>query len=164
MKNRFLLVLALGLALGILIKLFCFDVLHVSGVSMEPALKDGQTVFVNKLAYGLVKPFRGEFFFQWAEPDEEDIVIFLHDNKIVVKRCVATGGAQLDFSDDTEYTLSTEGKKIVLTEGQYRRMKQFSSVPEGYALVLGDNYQESVDSRSYGFVSVKNIIGKIIVR
>lgn len=164
MKNRFLYVAAAGIALGIVIKLFCLDVLHVSGVSMEPSLKDGQAVLVNKLAYGLVKPFRGEFFVQWSQPKKGDIVIFLHDDKIVVKRCAATGGAQLDFSDDTEYTLSTGDEKIVLTEGQYRRLAQFSSVPEGYVLVLGDNYQESVDSRSYGFVSVKNIIGKIIVR
>ncbi|MCI7545657.1 MAG: signal peptidase I, partial [Treponema porcinum] len=87
-----------------------------------------------------------------------------HDDKIVVKRCVAVGGAQLDFSDDTEYTLSVNGKKIVLTESQFRRMAQFTSVPEGYALVLGDNYSESLDSRSYGFVSTENIIGKVIIR
>ena len=164
MKKRFVFTVAAGLFLGLFIKLFCFDILYVSGVSMEPALNDGQAVLVNKLVYGLVKPFRGEFFVQWAEPSDEDIVIFLHDDKIVVKRCVAVGGAQLDFSDDTEYTLSVNGKKIVLTESQFRRMSQFTSVPEGYALVLGDNYSESLDSRSYGFVSTENIIGKVIIR
>ena len=73
MKKRFVFTVAAGLFLGLFIKLFCFDILYVSGVSMEPALNDGQAVLVNKLAYGLVKPFRGEFFVQWAEPSDEDI-------------------------------------------------------------------------------------------
>ena len=62
MKKRFVFTVVAGLFLGLFIKLFCFDILYVSGVSMEPALNDGQAVLVNKLAYGLVKPFRGEFF------------------------------------------------------------------------------------------------------
>ena len=41
-------------------------------------------------------------------------------------------------------------------------MSQYDSVPDGYILALGDNLSESVDSRSYGFVSVKNVTGKII--
>ena len=43
-------------------------------------------------------------------------------------------------------------------------MNNYEKVPEGYVLVLGDNLSDSVDSRDYGFVSVKNITGKIISR
>lgn len=41
-------------------------------------------------------------------------------------------------------------------------MKNFEKIPEGYVFTLGDNQKNSVDSRDYGFVSVKNIMGKII--
>ena len=55
-------------------------------------------------------------------------------------------------------------KAIPLTEIQYANLKKSQKVPEGYILAVGDNYAQSFDSRNYGFVSVKNILGKIICR
>ena len=46
----------LGVLAGIGIKLFCFDLLRVSGSSMEPAITSGSQILVNKLAYGVVQP------------------------------------------------------------------------------------------------------------
>lgn len=151
-----------GAAAGLLLKLFAFDVLHVAGKSMEPTLKDGSYVLVNKLAYGLTVPFAGRFFVQWASPKAGDIVIYLHEDKIVVKRCAAVAGAQLDFLMQPEYSLAANGKRIRLTAEQYAGLSPFLTVPDGYVLALGDNPAESIDSRDYGFVSVKNITGKII--
>ena len=161
-NNSLYIYILIGFLLGAILKLFVFDVLKVSGISMEPTLKDNSVVIVNKLSYGLVIPFKYNFFFTWSKPQEDDIVIFLHDNKIVIKRCVATSGQQLDFLHDTEYSLIVGNKKIILTEEQFSKMKQFNKVPEGYILAIGDNYYNSVDSRSYGFISEKNVIGKII--
>ena len=139
--------IVIGICAGILIKLFALDILHVAGSSMKPAINDGDIVLVNKLAYGIVKPGSREFYVQWAEPKNDDVVIYLHDNKIVIKRCAATSGTPLEYSKD-----------------QYDAMHTSPRVPEGYILALGDNYDESIDSRSYGFVSVKNIVGRIINR
>jgi signal peptidase I len=154
----------IGAAIGIFIKLFVIDILHIAGTSMEPALHEGSTVFVNKLAYGLVKPGSRRFFIQWAEPEPGDIVIYLHDNKIVVKRCVAVSNTRLDYLKNPEYTLIVRDLKIALSEEQYNRMKSNTMVTDGYILAVGDNYTESIDSRMYGFVSVKNVIGKVIGR
>ena len=161
-NNSLYIYILIGFLLGAILKLFVFDVLKVSGISMEPTLKDNSVVIVNKLSYGLVIPFKYNFFFTWNKPQANDIVIFLHDNKIVIKRCVATSGQELDFLHDTEYSLIVGNKKIILTEEQFSKMKQFNKVPEGYILAIGDNYYNSVDSRSYGFISEKNVIGKII--
>ena len=54
------------------------------------------------------------------------------------------------------------GKKIPLTEYQYQRIKYDSFVPENTILAVGDNYEKSVDSRDYGFVPTKNILGKVL--
>lgn len=161
-KKFIFLCIAAGIAAGIILKFFVIDILRISGTSMEPALKNGSRVAVNKLAYGLVKPFRGEFFFQWNEPETDDIVIYLHDNKIVIKRVVGESGDLLEFSENSRYTVKINQKEISLTPVQFQRMKNFEKIPEGYVFTLGDNQKNSVDSRDYGFVSVKNIMGKII--
>ena len=161
-KKIFFLCLAAGLLLGLFIKLFFLDVLKISGTSMEPTLKNGSRVVVCKTCYGLVKPFSGSFFIQWKSPKPDDIVIYLHENKIVVKRCIATGGTHLEFLQNSHYILKINQKEIPLTPVQYQMMKAFQEIPEGYILTIGDNMEDSIDSRDYGFVSVKNITGKIL--
>lgn len=129
---------------------------------MSPALEDGQIIFVNKLAYGLVNPFNAELLFTWKKPEQGDAVIYLYENSWVVKRCVATEGTPLEYFSDSEYNLIVGNKKISLNSIQFHKMNASKKVPEGYILAIGDNYNISYDSRNYGFVPQKNIIGKII--
>lgn len=154
----------LGVLLGVLLKLFVVDFLTVSGTSMEPAVPDRSLVVVFKLAYGLVRPFGEELLVQWASPQEGDIVLYFYNNRAVIKRCIALGGDPLEFSVSSGYSLYVEGKKIPLTEPQYQRIKHSAFVPEGMILAVGDNYTDSVDSRDYGFVPEKNILGKVLFR
>jgi signal peptidase I len=161
-KDNIIIFLIIGLLLGIFVKLFVLDILTISGQSMVPSIQDKNTVFVNKLAYGIAVPFSSKFFVQWATPKKNDIVIFLHDNKIVVKRCVLLSNEQLEFLLDTKYNLIVGGEKIPLTKEQYINLSKYEQVPEGFVFVLGDNYNSSIDSRDYGFVSTKNITGRII--
>ena len=161
-KDNILIFLIIGLLLGIFVKLFVLDILTINGQSMLPSIQDKNTVFVNKLAYGIAVPFSSKFFVQWATPKKNDIVIFLHDNKIVVKRCVLLSNEQLEFLLDTKYNLIVGGEKIPLTKEQYINLSKYEQVPDGFVFVLGDNYNSSIDSRDYGFVSTKNITGKII--
>jgi signal peptidase I len=152
-----LVIACMGLLAGIILKLFVIDVLHVSGTSMNPTLKDGSIVIVNKLAYGITSPKTRKLIMQWAAPEPDDIVIYLYNNKIVVKRCIAVSATPLDYSTDPVYTLRVRNKRIPLSESQYYRLKNCSKVPDGYILAIGDNYSLSVDSRTYGFVSIKSI-------
>ena len=153
-----------GLLAGLFLKLFVIDVLHVSGRSMENTIHDGSTLIVNKLAYGIVKPYSDSLLVQWSSPKEGDVIIYLYNNKIVVKRCAAVAGQSLEYSGDSIYNLELGDKNIPLTKEQYLHLKDFSVVPEGYILAIGDNYAESVDSREYGFVSTRNVLGKVLCR
>ena len=152
------------LIFAFLIKLFVLDIVLVSGTSMMPNIKDGQTIFINKLAYGIVRPFSSSFLVQWDTPKENDVVIYLYNDKMVVKRCVATEYTPLVFSQKSEYNIEVNEKVLPLKEEQYQRIKNSFFVPEGMILAIGDNYAESVDSRNYGFVSVKNVIGKVLCK
>lgn len=151
-----------GLLVGIGIKLFCLDLLRVSGSSMEPTIASGSQILVNKLSFGLVKPFGDELLIQWQEPQRGDVVLYFYNNRGVIKRCVAVAGDRLEFSHDFGYSLTVNEKSIPLTESQYQKLKHNQQVPPSMILALGDNYEESVDSRDYGFVSVKNVLGRII--
>ena len=160
--KKLILIICIGLFAGFLIKLFAFDILFVSGKSMEPAIKDGSVLAVNKLAYGLAQPYREKLLVQWAAPKKGDVVIFLYNNKTVVKRCLATAGEKLKYTDINGYFLEIDNKKIPLSKKQYTNLSGTECVPQGFILAVGDNYDVSVDSREYGFVSEKNILGKVI--
>ncbi|WP_296850345.1 signal peptidase I [Treponema sp.] len=166
-QNKMLtMIVCIGLFIGFLLKMFVFEILTVSGESMSPSIQDGEKLFVNKLAYGIVKPYGEELLAQWKCPERGDVVIYLYNNKIVVKRCVATSGDELEVKGDSEYnyTLKTGDLTIGLSQVQYLNLKDSTSVPEGYILAIGDNYEVSVDSRSYGFVPAHNILGKVLCK
>ena len=163
-KQNFLIPLITGICIGLLLKLFILDILEVSGSSMTPALIDGQKILVNKLAYGLVKPFGSSLLFSWNNPKEDEIVVLLYKGHFVVKRCVEIEKTLLEYSNESEYTLTVRNKKFPLTELQYNLLKDTDSVPEGTVLVIGDNYLNSIDSRTFGFVPRMNILGRINVR
>ncbi|MBR4448999.1 MAG: signal peptidase I [Treponema sp.] len=157
-------VISIGLIAGLFLKLFVIDFLHVSGTSMEGAIKDGSVIAVNRLAYGIAVPYSNRLLIQWNRPKEGDIVIYMYNNKIVVKRCAAVSEQSLEYSANSLYNLKIGDKNIPLTKEQYFNLKDCSKVPEGYILAIGDNYEKSVDSRDYGFVSVRNVLGKVICR
>lgn len=163
-KSYFILIACVGILIGVFLKLFVVDVLHVVGRSMAPSIKDGETLVVNKLAYGIIEPYGDKLLHRWAYPKSGDVVIYLYNNKIVVKRCVAVGGDLLEYSRKPLYTLKVNDLDISLNEIQYQNLKNTNVVPEGYILAVGDNYNESIDSRSYGFVSVNNVLGKVLCK
>ena len=154
-----------GIMISIFVKSFIIDVFRVSGKSMEGTFSDGQIILVNKLAYGIVNPFGSSLLIQWKKPAENDVIIYLYQDSYVIKRCAAAAGMTMDFLEDSGYSLRMgNGRQISLTSIQYHRMKNCHEVPQGYVFALGDNLSQSFDSRNYGFVPEKNILGKAICR
>ena len=152
----------IGIFLGLVLKLFVIDIPCIVGNSMEPTLHNQEHVLVNKLAYGLVKPFASTRMTKWAHPQKGDIIVYMHDGDMVVKRCIAYSGMLLDFSSDSQYTLNVGGEKIPLTYEQFRLLNGIESVPEGCVFAVGYNYQVSIDSRNYGFIPERDVLGKVI--
>lgn len=155
---------ALGIFIAVILKLFAFDFFRVEGFSMSPKIQDGQIIFVNKLAYGLVNPFTAEIVLRWKNPQEDDVILYLYENSWVVKRCVATEGAPLAYFGDSEYNLVVGDKTISLSSIQFHKMRSSEQIPQGYVLAVGDNYALSYDSRNYGFVPAKNVVGKVMLK
>lgn len=162
--KAFFLCIFAGISIGLVLKLFVIDIVSVQGISMEPAVRDKETVVVCKAAYGLSDPFGSGTLFRWKNARPGDIVIYTYKNSLVIKRCTAAQGDSLEFSSDTGYTVSVRGKTYPLTEIQYNLIKGSPAVPDGMILAIGDNYENSIDSRTYGFIAQKDILGKVIFK
>lgn len=143
------LITAIGAA--VLVATLWLSVMQVFGSSMNPTLEDGQilvSINVDSLETG-------------------DIVAFYHGNKVLIKRCIAGPGTWVDIREDGTILLNGE-----VLEEPYLAEKAYGicdlelpyRVPEGTYFLVGDNRENSVDSRhsSVGCVSTEDIIGKII--
>ncbi|MFM7686131.1 MAG: signal peptidase I [Actinomycetota bacterium] len=150
--------LVLGLALLALffaLKMWVVEPAFVSQVSMRPTLDDGNALVIDKLSYQFRDPRIGEI-----------VTARLPDTgESVVKRVVAVGGDSIGFYDGT-MLLNDEP-----VDDSYALRKDMQgyfwgpiTVPEGYVFLLGDNYQESTDSRTYGPLPVDSVDGRLLVR
>ena len=163
MKTRVFKVFAAALVAAALTKAFALDVVVVSGSSMEPALRDGQLVLVNKLAWGLRLPLTQRYMLRWASPKAGDIAVFLRCGTYTIKRCIATEGMSLALSDEGGRNVIAGKTRLPLSESQYKRMiDEAGAVPSGAVFVAGDNLAASFDSRDYGLVSADSFCGKVM--
>ena len=161
-KINFPLCVVIGVAISLLSKIFILDFYRVKGISMQPAIKDGQCVAADKLAYGLQNPFRPELLFCWNEPKAGDAVLYMYQNYWVVKRCAAVGGTPLECVEKNgRHFLRAGTNESPLTSIQFHKLRTTKAVPQNYILAIGDNAELSRDSRDYGFVPVKNVVARV---
>jgi len=158
--------------------------------SMKPTIVEGDRIFVNKLAYDLKIPYTTWHVAEWDNPDRGDIVVFYSpaDNKRLVKRVIGLPGDEIAMRDNTLFINgeqlkyeSADGtvnriysdqyciiedlsgrKHPVMITPIYLSMRSFSAitVPEGCYFMMGDNRDDSADSRYFGFVERKRIVGQ----
>lgn len=143
-----------ALLAAILLKMFFLDVFSVTGCSMEPTIPSGTIIYINRLAYGLQIPFIDKYLFFRQKPSPGDIVVFFDpkSGKRFVKRCIASG------TDINSKKLKNNPMLNVLR-------KEFPNGPpsDKALLVLGDNYLYSIDSRNFGYISIDQVRGKVIL-
>jgi signal peptidase I len=139
-----------------LIVTFGFQVARVEGQSMAPTLADQDRLIVNKLAYRLGEPRRGDIVMLYypANPD-----------KSFVKRVIAEENDLVRIVDGQVYVNDVPLRDDYVPP-EYRSHDDFGPqrVEEGYYFVMGDHRNNSSDSRHWGMVPKKYIIGKVQVR
>ncbi|MFC1559918.1 signal peptidase I [Candidatus Margulisiibacteriota bacterium] len=143
--------IVVALILALIIRQFAFQTSEVMSGSMIPTLQIRDRVIVNKLVYKLKEPKRGE------------IILFkstIDPRKDFIKRLVALPGEEVAFRNGM---LLINGK--VISQSQWDVVWDSSAfgpkkVPANSYFFVGDNRPQSYDSRFWGFVPKKNIIGK----
>lgn len=149
------------------VKTFLFSPIIVDGPSMLPTLHNKDHMIVNKITY------------RFKQPERFDIVIFhATDERDYVKRVIGLPGEHVAVNNDTLFINNEEVEEPYLNEFKsYLDETEvltddftleeippygYEKIPEGYVLVLGDNREDSTDSRSssLGLVSIDEIVGK----
>jgi signal peptidase I len=139
-----------------LIVTFGFQVARVDGLSMAPTLEDHDRLIVNKLVYELGDPRPGDIVMLYYPVNPE---------KMFVKRVIAKEGDSVRLVDGHVYVNDLPLHDDYVPE-EFRSHDDWGPtvVQQGYYFVMGDNRNNSSDSRSWGPVPKKYIVGKVKVR
>jgi signal peptidase I len=148
--------LASAAVYALLIVTFVFQVARVEGQSMAPTLADHDRLIVNKLAY------------QFADPKPGDIVMLYYPidpDKSFVKRVIAEEGDAVRIVDGRVY-VNDVPLRDEYVPAEYRSHDDWGPevTPAGYYFVMGDHRNDSSDSRHWGPVPKKYIVGRIQLR
>lgn len=147
--------------LAMVIRTFVIQAFKIPSGSMKPTFLEGDRILVNK------------FIYRFKEPQRGDIVVFRYPEdkkKDFVKRLIAKGGETVEIKDGNIYI---NGKLIeqphilrdifYYNRGDYGEIDQKIKVPPASYYVLGDNSSSSRDSRYWGFVPKKYLLGRAIL-
>jgi signal peptidase I len=142
----------IALILALLLRTFVVQPFQVHLSSMHPTLEEGDFILVNKLAYKLGTPRRG------------DVVVFMPPGgqmeKPYIKRVIGLPGETVDIKDGKVFVNGSPlDEPYALGETSGGKFNHIV-VPEGTVFVMGDNRMNSSDSRYFGPVSIASLEGK----
>ncbi|MCI6283944.1 signal peptidase I [Selenomonas sp.] len=147
--------IVVAVVLAFLIRQFIVELYIVDGPSMRPTLQSQERLVVNKFIYSLRAPEKGEILvFKYPRDQSRDFI----------KRVIATPGDTIEIKDGRVYVndqMQSEDYILEKTRSEYPK----ATVPDGTVFVMGDNRNNSEDSRfaDVGFVPYSLIKGKAML-
>jgi len=164
----------IALILALFIRTFVVQAFKIPSGSMKPTLLIGDHLLVCKFYYGTKIPFINKFIVRFNSPKHGDIIVFIYplENKDFIKRIIGLPGDEIEIINKTVYV---NGKPYsdsrVFHSDSYIQPKikgprdNFGPVilPPNKYFVMGDNRDESYDSRFWGFVDQDSIKGKAFI-
>lgn len=164
--------LVIAILLALFIRTFVVQAFKIPSGSMQNTLLIGDYILVNKFIYGVKVPFTDITFIPVKEPKRGDIIVFRFPkdpSKDFIKRVVGVGGDTIKIEDkmvyvngekqDPAFAIHTDPATYPAGYQQRDNLGPFN-VPEGKLFVMGDNRDESNDSRFWGFVDLSAVRGK----
>lgn len=165
----------IAIVLALFIRTFVVQAFKIPSGSMEPTLQIGDHILVNKFIYGVKIPYIKKTILPVSEPERGDIIVFRYPedpDKDFIKRVMAVPGDTVEIRDKTVYVNRVPVKNDVGVHTDSRTLSGAINhrdnlkplkVPEGGYFVMGDNRDNSYDSRFWGFVKERSIKGKAFI-
>ncbi len=163
--------IAWALVLALIIRSFVIQPFKIPTGSMEPTLQPGDRILVLRYVYGLRIPFTTKRFFKWHDPEVGDIIVFNYPEepkRDFIKRCVALPGDAVTIRNGRVVRNGEPLQKepfnrlFYYNKGPYGWDEEMV-VPDKEYFCLGDNSASSKDSRYWGFLDDKYLIGKAVL-
>jgi signal peptidase I len=167
--------IALAILIALFIRAFIIQAFKIPSSSMEPTLLVGDHLLVNKFIYGIRIPYsdkifgRSKKFLEWKKPQRGDVIVFIFPkdrDKDFIKRVIATEGEKVEIIRNKIYI----NDKMIDDPWGVFRMPRSSiedyapvKVPQDFLFVMGDNRDNSQDSRFWGFVNINEVKGKAFI-
>ncbi len=163
--------LVFGLVIAILIKTIFIQAYIIPSASMMDTLLIGDCLIANKVAYNLKIPFTNKILINIGTPKRYDVVVFKYpkSRKVkYIKRIIGLPGESVELRNNHTFVngVLLEDDRGIFKELPFSSVpKDFGPVlvPENHIFVMGDNRNNSSDSRIWGFVNIDEIIGKATV-
>ncbi len=164
-----------ALILALFIRAYVVQAFKIPTGSMKPTLLVGDHILVNKFIYGIKLPFSDKKFLVLKKPERGDIIVFKYPEdpkRDFIKRIVAVEGDVIESRDKIIYI---NGKRVEepyvrhtdrsISPGRVEPRDNFGPylVPKGKYFVMGDNRDQSYDSRYWGYVDASDIKGKAFI-
>jgi signal peptidase I len=164
-----------AVVIALFIRTFVVQAFKIPSGSMKQTLLVGDHILVNKFSYGVKIPYLNTVLLPVRDPQRGDIVVFKYPvdpRKDFIKRVVAVGGDTVELRDKEVFI---NGRRAPDVAAVYSDLRNHAgtppqrdnlgpiAVPRGALFVMGDNRDESYDSRFWGFVPVKDVSGKAFI-
>jgi signal peptidase I len=164
-----------AVVIALFIRTFIVQAFKIPSGSMKPTLQIGDHILVNKFIYGIKIPLFRNTLIPVSDPKREDIVVFIYPqdrSKDFIKRVIGVAGDTIEMKDKK---LFVNGKPYqdpygvyledLIIPGSIQPRDNFGpiTVPEKSIFVMGDNRDHSLDSPFWGFVDLKDVMGKAFI-
>jgi signal peptidase I len=161
--------IVIAVLIALFIRAFIVQAFKIPSSSMEPTLLVGDHLLVSKFIYGIRIPYTDIKFFQYKKPQRGDIIVFIYPKdrkKDFIKRVIGTEGEKVAIHHNKIYI----NEKLIDDPWGHFTMPRSTiedygpvKVPESSLFVMGDNRDNSQDSRFWGFVKINEVKGKAFI-
>lgn len=163
-----------ALLIALIIRAYVVQAFKIPSGSMIPTLLVGDHLLVNKFIYGIKIPFSDKRILVFKKPSRGDIIVFRYPedpSRDFIKRVVAVEG---DVIEERNKVVYVNGKPLDEPYVQHTDRKNRNPfeprdnfgpyiVPKNKLFVMGDNRDQSYDSRYWGYVDLKDVKGKAMI-
>jgi signal peptidase I len=164
-----------AILIALFIRTFVVQAFKIPSGSMKQTLQIGDHILVNKFIFGIKMPYWNKTILPLKTPQRGDIIVFKYPvdpHKDFIKRVIGVGGDVIESRDkqlyvnhklvNHEFGVHTDPR---ILSGANKPRDNFGplTVPENALFVMGDNRDESYDSRFWGFVDLKAVNGKAFI-